>query len=731
MRFYSPTSIRAFAKIAILAMTASCITATAGGATTPPLPTPAPNRGDEPTRAPQKPARPAAPKTAEQRFQDEVAKLVAPVTSYALSDAAEKTLISALSKVSARKLSEARELQAKLSDPVARKLIDWHALRVGFGTPDDFVAFLKANPDWPDESTLRRRLEQALFTKGGSAREILATLKTFKPTTGSGLAAEASAYLSLGDKAEAQKLAQKAWCSNSLPQSYEDNFLKRFDALLTADAHKCRLEELLIVRLRSSRSRKAQAERIRPLIKKLPEAEQAKYVARLSMFLRQRAAPKFLKAVPASARKGDPGFAFQYAAYLRHKRRYRAAWAALTSVNHKTAALANRDTWWEELHIQALDALKAGHVKTAYALVANARPETVNPAKEQAFFAGWIALRHLKSPTRALPHFERMRKLADGPLSRSKALFWLATTLERVGKKKEASARFREAAEIRDTFHGLLARERLAGREKRLSFMLPMAPTKADIDKLVSSDVVKALVITLRAGLDRIRYPLRFFWQIGADLKTEGQFVALAQIARTLGDGQLEVRAGKMAVARGHNLYIYAYPIDYLPDYKPLRPPVERALILAIARQESEFNTQIVSHAGARGVLQVMPVTARHVCRDYKIKCRISELLKDPVYNARIGSAYIADRMEDFGGSYILTLTGYNAGPGRTRQWLRQFGDPRAKKVDALDWIYRIPFDETRAYVQKVLSNLQVYRARLGQPRALRLKHDMRRASAK
>jgi soluble lytic murein transglycosylase len=152
-------------------------------------------------------------------------------------------------------------------------------------------------------------------------------------------------------------------------------------------------------------------------------------------------------------------------------------------------------------------------------------------------------------------------------------------------------------------------------------------------------------------------------------------------------------------------------------------------MLLGLARQETEFNTLIVSGAGAKGLLQVMTVTAKHVCRDYKIKCDINKLLSDPSYNTMLASAYVGDRMDDFSGSYILTLAGYNAGPGRARQWIREFGDPRDPKVDPIDWIERIPIQETREYVAKVLANIQIYRARLGEEQAaLRLEEDLNRA---
>jgi soluble lytic murein transglycosylase len=204
----------------------------------------------------------------------------------------------------------------------------------------------------------------------------------------------------------------------------------------------------------------------------------------------------------------------------------------------------------------------------------------------------------------------------------------------------------------------------------------------------------------------------------------------LAHLADALGDAQMSVRVGKAAIARGMNLAYYAYPVRALPQYTPLRKPPEPAVILGIARQESVFNSLTLSGAGARGILQVMPVTARHVCRDYKIKCDIPRLMKDPVYNTMMGSAYISDRMDEFSGSYVLTLAGYNAGPGRAREWIKEFGDPRDGKVDPIDWIHRIPFEETRDYVQKVLSNIQIYRARLGEEAtAMRLNADLRRTS--
>ena len=256
-------------------------------------------------------------------------------------------------------------------------------------------------------------------------------------------------------------------------------------------------------------------------------------------------------------------------------------------------------------------------------------------------------------------------------------------------------------------------------------------PTPEQSAKFNALDSVRAAVIARKASLD-ISMVRAFLNGLRTSLQEEHELAMAAHLAEALADTQTAVRIGKIAVGKNLNLLYYAYPIHPLPAYTPLRPPPEPAMLLGIARQESEFNISTLSGAGARGILQVMPITAQHVCRDYKVKCDIPRLSSDPPYNVMMASAYIADRMDEVAGSYILTLTGYNAGPGRTRQWIREIADPRDPKIDAVDWVMRIPFEETREYVQKVLANIQIYRARLGQEAtALRLTADLQRALGK
>ncbi len=669
----------------------------------------------------------AEDKTPEGQYRRQLTKAIAPLVALKLTDGDKAALASALKALRQNKRDTALAARDKIKVAAARKLVDWTALRSGYGRPEDFSQFMGENPMWPDRRLMTRRLEQALFIDGGSAQAILKHFEKTKPTFDAGLAAKASAHLALGRKDKAKELAAKAWCGGGIAASREKAFLQRFGALLTHDDHQCRVDRLLVANHRWTSTRKTRAHAIRRAIKLLDKKHQKKATARLAAYLRQRVATKWLNAVPEELRKDDWGFAFQKVQHLRQAKKYTAAWKLLKTVPTDPDKIINRDAWWEERHRNALAALRTKRNRIAYEFVADIRPESVNPAKEQAFFAGWVALRKLAKPKLALEHFKRMRKLVDGPLSSSKAEFWLGRTYMALGEKETAREHYQKGSAYRDTFHGQLSRQAYAPDDSTMELPLPAVPTSDEIRRFLENDAVQAATIAHREGLPRI-HVLKFFRAIARQLKSEAEVAMLAQLATALGDGQLEVRTGKTGVARGFNMYIYSYPIKGIPDFKPLRSLPERALMLAIARQESEFNTRIVSGAGARGIMQVMPITARHVCRDYKIKCRLKDLLTDPKYNAKIASAYIADRTDDFAGSYILTFTGYNAGPGRTRQWLRSIGDPRQKSVEPLDWIYRIPFEETRKYTQKVLSNIQVYRARLGEKAPLRLRRDMARA---
>lgn len=654
-------------------------------------------------------------------------KIIAPVKDYNLSDTDAKYIREAILAIAAEKHAKAAAAEAKVTDLIGRKLINWYRLRRGHGDAAEYSAFLDSNPNWPSRDVLWQRLEQRLFLNGGNAIAIKGYFKDGKPQSASGLAALASVHLANGDTGKAKMLAAQVWRQYDLPKDLERGFLARFGTVLTEDDHKWRLDRLLVddVRWKSGRnSRAARAKRVIPL---LSSREQARAKARLAVFMRSRISMSRLK-VSSNAKSQDWGVVFHKAQLLRRAKKTSAAAKLVLSAPTDPEAIANLDEWWTERLKLAYQALKADNPKLAYKLVRHAGPLSVNPLNEQRSMAGWIALRYLKDATAAEKHFAAYTRSADGPLSRAKANYWLARALEAKGNSEAAAQYYRKAARERDTFHGHLAAQKLDPEHKSFPITAPAEPTPQQIARFNELDVIKVVAIVHKSkvgrSIDRI-----FLHHIRTLEENEAWSAMVAHLARGIGDTQTSVRIGKAAIARGQNLIYYSYPLHALPKYKPLRTPPETAFLLGLARQETEFNTQIVSGAGARGILQVMKVTARHVCRKYKIKCSYKRLLSDPSYNTMIASAYVADRLRDFSGSYVLGLSSYNAGPGRTRQWIREFGDPRSSTIDPVDWIERIPIKETRRYVAKVLSNIQVYRARLGdEATALQINADLNRA---
>jgi soluble lytic murein transglycosylase len=624
--------------------------------------------------------------------------------------------------------SRGESLRDQITDPAGRKLIEWYLYRNGYGTASAIRAFVAANPTWPDRRLLTQRAEENLFESNPKPAEVRAFFVQQPPATAVGVAALAAALAADKDEADAKALAAKLWAEYDIPASYEAEILKRIGGLLSEADHKRRLDRLLLNDSRWAQERKERAATIRRVIARLSEPEKKKAEARLAVFLRAKNSQQLMAKLPAEALTNEWGLAFQRAQALRRQNKDEEAWKILLSEPEPTLAV-RPDGWWEERRANAYAALRAGKPKTAYELVRDPGPLLINSHNDACFMAGWLALRHLNNPNQALVHFQELAQSADGPLSRARAHYWLGRTYEALGDRGKANESYLTASLQIDTFHGQLARLKLDPHASALKIDPPVAPTSEEIARFNDRDAIQAAIIAHKAGLD-YSVVRAFIIQLRTHMKSEAEVAMLAHVAEALGDTQTAVRIGKYGIGQGFNLIYYSYPVHRLPAYTPLRRPPETALILGIARQESEFNMATLSGAGARGILQVMPVTAKHVCHDYKLKCDIPRLMKDPAYNTMMGSAYISDRMDDFGGSYILAIAGYNAGPGRAREWIREFGDPRDPRVDPIDWIHRIPIQETREYVQKVLSNIQIYRARLGEEAtAVRIDADLRRAA--
>ena len=247
-------------------------------------------------------------------------------------------------------------------------------------------------------------------------------------------------------------------------------------------------------------------------------------------------------------------------------------------------------------------------------------------------------------------------------------------------------------------------------RAERADIAYP-EPSVADQKNFAGREAVTAIRRLQQAGYER--YADTLYRDLAGQLNNPGELALLAGMAQRQGNHFLALRIGKIAAARGIDVGALSHPMGVIPDSADISGS-GKALAYAIARQESEFNVGAVSSAGARGLLQLMPDTAKQLARKAGLTFSESRLTSDAAFNATLGATFLGQQLDRFGGSYVLTFAAYNAGPRRAAQWVAKYGDPRGKDLDAVvDWIERIPYTETRSYVQRVMENYEVYKMRI------------------
>ena len=381
------------------------------------------------------------------------------------------------------------------------------------------------------------------------------------------------------------------------------------------------------------------------------------------------------------------------------------------------------DEWWIERRLVARELLDVGDARTAYKVAATGpRPESDNYRAEQPFTAGWIALRFLKDPQTAARNFALIAKDQDHPITLSRAYYWQARAAEAMGDQGNARSRYELAAQFPATYYGQLARTRIGVAPVTLRG----APQPSFSDRSTFSRLEAVKAIQLLYAIGERHIPLTIYYDLSWRLDDAGQLGMLADLAEENRDARSTLVVGKESMAEGFALEKEAFPVFGLPSYTPIGTPVDKALIYAIARQESQFNPETLSSAKAMGLMQVTPAAGRQVAKTTGASYSESRLRTDQSYNVQFGAAELGELLDTYGPNYVLIFAAYNAGRGNVAKWISRYGDPRDPDVDVLDWVERIPFSETRNYVQRVMENYQAYKLRFDIPTKLQLEADLR-----
>lgn len=585
---------------------------------------------------------------------------------------------------------------ASRAGPVGPTLIEWVRLRSGEGTLSEVMSFLSVHPDWPGLALMRKRAEAGMAD--AAAKDILTFFDGQKPQTGAGVLALARALQMSGRSDEAKNTVVTAWREMDLDSASHAALIAEFGDILRPH-HTARLDMALWRDLRGD------VTLMLPLVDK---GWQALAEARQGLRLQSRGVDGLISAVPTELRD-DPGLAYERFQWRVRKGRTSDATELVLSQSRSGKALGLPSRWsgWRRYLVR--DLMRDSLYTEAYQ-VASSHYMAASDGYGYAdleWLSGYLSLRYLSQPERALDHFQRFRAAVETPISLGRAGYWIGRTQEALDDQEAARIAYAEGAEYQTSFYGLLAAERggvpfdpaLAGHET--------FPKWRDAE-FTKTDVFKAGVLALNIG--EVSLAEQFFTHLAESLDRQGMG-QLADMAQELGQPHLQVMIAKTAAQSGITI---PGPYYALHPMQGLDLPVPMELALAIARRESEFDPGVISGAGAQGLMQLMPGTARQVAMRLGVDHEPAKVLSDWGYNAVLGSTYLAQLAETFDGNLVMIAAGYNAGPSRPEQWMQRFGDPRNGSVDVIDWIEKIPFTETQNYVMRVAESLPIYRARLG-----------------
>ncbi|MBX2835074.1 MAG: lytic transglycosylase domain-containing protein [Micavibrio sp.] len=613
------------------------------------------------------------------------------------SRAAQELTVRALQSMNQGRWDVARQMVANSRDPLATKLYHWMIFSKRNEIQDyaRMVQMIRTNPEWPGISAMKQKAEGKM-PMSLRYSEIIAWFNDYPPITASGLERYIDALLGTGRNDKARKVLGDWWASSTLSRNSQRNLYRKYKSMITLRDHGRRFDSMLY---------KGQYENARAIAGILGPGYPELAEARIALATDSGNADALISRVPQNL-QGDAGLLYER---LRWRRKHDMDVGAMEILHKQPATdkIQNLPEWWKERHIIIRRLIEKKHWKSAY-LLASGHKQTDGFSFAQAeWLAGWLALRFMNNDVAAYKHFDRLYRNVKTPVSLSRGAYWAGRASERFQDKTVSSRWYQIAAQYQTVFYGQLAAEKL-GLTGDISNHAPPKLSAQDNAAFAAKEMMQAARLFHRAGMKN--ETSRFMRAFVEHENSDKAYFYAANEALRLNMLYDAVRISKTATQKGMFLTAQSYPVIT----ERLRGvTLEWSLVHAIIRQESMFDEDARSPAGALGLMQLMPGTAKEVAGKMGVGYSPSRLTNDPSYNILLGSRYLSDLVDRLDGSYPIAIASYNAGPGRVRRWLDIIGDPRDRGVDLIDWIEVIPVYETRNYVQRVLENTYVYRLRL------------------
>lgn len=579
------------------------------------------------------------------------------------------------------------------------KAFEWLAYYKGGSDAsfDRVAAFIDNNPDWPVQRALQREAEDKLRGASPSAKYI-SWFQKHPPITYGAAILYIQSLQQAGRESEAVQAARNWWPEAPLSREKQKEFYNRYGGWLQKSDHLKRFDDLLY---------KGQSGNARGMAAVLGGGYPALAEARIALHNNSGNVDGLVAAVPASL-QNDVGLRYERL-HWRRERGYNAGAIELLRSAPKAEEMHDPGDWWRQRHIIVRRLMEERQYKQAYALASQHRQKEEFPYLQAEWVSGFLAFTFLKEYWKAFEHFERLYHAAETPISKARGAYWAGRASDALKRPDVAQKWYAAAARYDVSFYGQLAKERL-GNKNGFRAVNAAAPSTSARSAYNSKEMAVAAKALLRAG--KKEEAKMFIIAMREKAKSGQELILNAALASDMGLTNQSIKSAQEALAQFNVLNTtYTYPL-IVRDVQGIRD-VEWALLHGLIRQESRFDKTAISHAGARGLMQVMPATARGAARKMGLSHQTDWLTSRPAHNIQIGSRYIKEMVERYDGNYAIAAAAYNAGPGRADRWLKEFGDPRKAEIDLITWIELLPIYETRNYVQRVLEGVYVYRGLL------------------
>ena len=607
-----------------------------------------------------------------------------------------KTAFQAIEK---NKWKRAIKLSKKARDKTLYNLVNYLYLKksINAATFYDYTSFINNNTNYPRINRLRYLAEHKINLNSSSHQTVIKWFNNQEPLSEFGKIKLGEIYISMGNIEEGSRLIKEGWIKAKLSKSDLRYLRKKYKKIITVSDN---------IKRADWHAWEAKHWDVQRMLRYLPKDETALYRARQLLISKSYGVDNAILKVPAKF-KNDIGLKYDRLKWRRRRGRVDSSLEILSTIPKNPKKLIRPDKWWKERAILSRSLIYKNKYAKAYKVASNHSLSEGPAYAEAEWLSGWIALIFLDDPNLALQHFRNFYDNVGYPISLSRGSYWIARTYKKINNKVKAEEWYKESAKYLNTYYGQLSFLEIYPNE---DFILDKQPKISEKYKKEFNKNPLINVVKLLKELDKSKYTKDFIKHLASLNIDKGSEILAGNLAIEVGRYDYAIQIAKQASYEKRFYNDLNYPVINTPKNVNQKKMAKPELILSVIRQESEFDSKANSHAGARGLMQLMTYTAKLVAKQAKLPYSKNKLKSDPHYNIKLGSYYLSSLLEEYEGSYPFALAAYNAGPKRVKYWKKINGNPQKGKISYVDWIELIKFKETRNYVQRVLENVNVYK---------------------